>query len=85
MKHILIRREEQNQRHPGRNQLTPEETCLKAVEAYALGNITFNQNNRVKFEHHGFTVVVAKADIRVNAWIMSAYENWGDSRGKKGR
>lgn len=84
VKHILIRREEQNRRHPGRNKLTPEETCLKAVEVYSLGSITDRRGDRFIIQHHGYTVLVAKG-TKANAWIMNAYENWEDSRGKGGR
>jgi hypothetical protein len=81
IKHILERRGEQDQKRPGANALTPEETAHKLVEVIARGT-SRDTGKIIEIDHDGFRAVLARSKKKGHPWLLSGFQRWPETERK---
>ncbi len=85
IRHIIQRRQEQDERRPGMNRLDVYELLDRVPEIIALGRVANpgSKADTVEIEHEGIRVLLAKRNGKTgSAWVMSGFEISPESQRK---
>ena len=81
-KHIIDRRNEQDEKRPGMNKLSVDELLDKLVVAVARGHAN-DTGNGWKIDYEGVRAILSKSRRKQNAWMISGFEKWPKEEGAR--